>query len=156
MEDPDEIARFHDRCSDLMRELLDALAASPDRPRTFPEIALVPYDLTHVQFVLLASLWWLEDNYAPPTQAQLAQHAGTDAMMTSQVIRKLERRGLVDRHPDPVDSRARRLQLTITGAALLTSALADVEATDDAYFVTLEQGREAFLAALAALVSHNP
>jgi hypothetical protein len=38
MESPDEIARFHDRCSDLMRELLDALAAAPDRPRTFPEI----------------------------------------------------------------------------------------------------------------------
>jgi hypothetical protein len=35
---PDEIARFHDRCSDLMRELLDALAETPDRPRTFPEI----------------------------------------------------------------------------------------------------------------------
>src|SRR5438270_3976840 len=38
MLDPDEIARFHDRCSDLMRELLDALAAAPDRPRPFPEI----------------------------------------------------------------------------------------------------------------------
>ncbi|HWT23884.1 MAG TPA: hypothetical protein VN213_10295 [Solirubrobacteraceae bacterium] len=38
MADPGEIARFHDRCSDLMRELLDALAAAPDRPRTFPEI----------------------------------------------------------------------------------------------------------------------
>ena len=38
MDDPGEIARFHDRCSDLMRELLDALAAAPDRPRTFPEI----------------------------------------------------------------------------------------------------------------------
>jgi hypothetical protein len=38
MTDPDEIARFHDRCSDLMRELLDALAETPDRPRTFPEI----------------------------------------------------------------------------------------------------------------------
>ena len=36
--DPDEIARFHDRCSDLMRELLDGLAATPDRPRPFPEI----------------------------------------------------------------------------------------------------------------------
>jgi hypothetical protein len=33
-----EIARFHDRCSDLMRELLDALAETPDRPRTFPQI----------------------------------------------------------------------------------------------------------------------
>jgi hypothetical protein len=38
MVDPDEIARFHDRCSDLMRELLDALACAPDRPRPFPEV----------------------------------------------------------------------------------------------------------------------
>ena len=36
--DPDEIARFHDRCSDLMRELLDALAEAPDEPRPFPVI----------------------------------------------------------------------------------------------------------------------
>jgi hypothetical protein len=33
-----EIARFHDRCSDLMRELLGELSATPDRPRTFPQI----------------------------------------------------------------------------------------------------------------------
>jgi hypothetical protein len=38
MRDPEEIARFYDRCSDLMRELLDALAAAPDRPRPFPQI----------------------------------------------------------------------------------------------------------------------
>jgi hypothetical protein len=36
--DPGEIARFYDRCSDLMRELLDGLAAAPGRPRPFPEI----------------------------------------------------------------------------------------------------------------------
>jgi hypothetical protein len=38
MSEAGEIARFHDRCSDLMRELLDALAEAPDRPRPFPEI----------------------------------------------------------------------------------------------------------------------
>ena len=38
MSDAGEIARFHDRCSDLMRELLDALAEAPDRPRPFPQI----------------------------------------------------------------------------------------------------------------------
>jgi hypothetical protein len=38
MTDPGEIARFHDRCSDLMRELLDALAEAPDEPRPFPAI----------------------------------------------------------------------------------------------------------------------
>jgi hypothetical protein len=36
--DPGEIARFYDRCSDLMRELLDGLAATPDTRRTFPQV----------------------------------------------------------------------------------------------------------------------
>jgi hypothetical protein len=38
LDDPGEIARFYDRCSDLMRELLDGLAQAPDQPRPFPEI----------------------------------------------------------------------------------------------------------------------
>ena len=38
LEDAGDIVRFHHRCSDLMRELLDALAAAPGRTRTFPEV----------------------------------------------------------------------------------------------------------------------
>lgn len=38
MDDADEIARFYDRSSDLMRELLNWLAAAPDQPRTFPVV----------------------------------------------------------------------------------------------------------------------
>jgi hypothetical protein len=38
MVDAGEIGRFYDRCSDLMRELLDGLAAEPDRPRPFPQV----------------------------------------------------------------------------------------------------------------------
>jgi hypothetical protein len=38
MSDADEMARFRDRCSDLMRELLDELARAPDTPRAFAEI----------------------------------------------------------------------------------------------------------------------
>src|SRR3954447_15768803 len=38
MYDPGEIARFYDRVSPLMRELLDHLAADPGVPRPFPEI----------------------------------------------------------------------------------------------------------------------
>ena len=38
MEEPGDIALFHDRCSDLMRELLGELAGAPDRPRTFPDV----------------------------------------------------------------------------------------------------------------------
>jgi DNA-binding MarR family transcriptional regulator len=109
-----------------------------------------------VQFVLLASLWWLEEHGGPPTQARLAAHAGTDAMMTSQVLRRLEARGLLDRHPDPGDARARRLRPTETGSALTARALADVEAADEDYFAPLGDGRAAFLAALTALPSPGP
>ena len=38
LDDAEDVARFYDRCSDLMRELLDGLSATPDRPRPFPEI----------------------------------------------------------------------------------------------------------------------
>jgi hypothetical protein len=38
MDGADEVARFYDRCSDLMRELLDELARVPDTPRPFPHI----------------------------------------------------------------------------------------------------------------------
>jgi hypothetical protein len=38
MTDPGEIARFRDRCSLLMGELLDELARVPGRSRPFPEI----------------------------------------------------------------------------------------------------------------------
>ena len=38
MEDGEEIARFYDRCSDLMRALLDGLADAPDEPRPFPAV----------------------------------------------------------------------------------------------------------------------
>jgi DNA-binding MarR family transcriptional regulator len=105
-----------------------------------------------VQFVLLASLWWLEDHEPqPPTQARLAEQAGTDSMMTSQVLRKLEGRGLLKRVPHPTDSRARRLHLTSTGRDLIARALADVEAADSDYFAPVGRLYEPFLDALAAL-----
>jgi DNA-binding MarR family transcriptional regulator len=107
-----------------------------------------------VQFVLLASLWWLEDHEPePPTQARLAEQAGTDPMMSSQVLRKLEARALLERTPDPDDTRARRLHLTPAGRDLVAGALADVERADAAYFARLEHRQEGFLEALAALAA---
>jgi hypothetical protein len=38
MHEPGEIERFYDRCSDLMRELLEGVSRAPDRPLPFPEI----------------------------------------------------------------------------------------------------------------------
>ena len=112
--------------------------------------ALSPHGLTHVQFVLLASAWWLGQHEAP-TQQRLAEHAGTDPMMTSQVIRKLEERGFVVRQQDPADARARRIVLTPAGRSLLTKALRDVERADAEFFAGLGNERARFTRGLARL-----
>lgn len=71
-------------------------------------VTLKPFGLTHVQFVLLASLSWLEAS-GPVTQQRLASQASTDSMMTSQVVGALESRKLLSRQPHPTDGRARTL-----------------------------------------------
>jgi DNA-binding MarR family transcriptional regulator len=96
--------------------------------------ALAPLDLTHVQFVLLASTWWLNQQGEHPTQVALAAQAGTDVKMTSQVVRSLERKGLVDREVDEADTRARRLRVTRRGADLAPRAIAVVEQVDADFF----------------------
>jgi DNA-binding MarR family transcriptional regulator len=104
--------------------------------------ALAPHDLTHVQFVLLATAWWLGRDELP-TQQALAEQAGTDTMMTSQVVRKLAERGLLEREDDPKDARARRIRVTKAGLKTLTPALADVEQVDEEFFARLGKGRQA-------------
>src|SRR5690242_21374941 len=85
--------------------------------------ALRPLDLTHVQFVLLACTWWLNEQGDQPSQVALAAQAGTDTKMTSQVVRSLERKGLIERAVDESDTRARRLRVTKRGARLAPRAI---------------------------------
>jgi DNA-binding MarR family transcriptional regulator len=115
------------------------------------QAALRPHDLTHVQFVLLASAWWLDEHEGPPTQTQIAHHAATDPMMTSQVLRRLEDRKLLRRRQDAADSRARRITLTASGRRLLTGALADVETADREFFAALGTNTPRFLEDLGDL-----
>jgi DNA-binding MarR family transcriptional regulator len=96
--------------------------------------ALAPMDLTHVQFVLLACVWWLNQQDQHPSQVELATFAGTDVKMTSQVLRSLERKGLLGREIDPLDTRARLLRVTRPGARLAPRAIAVVERVDAEFF----------------------
>jgi DNA-binding MarR family transcriptional regulator len=121
--------------------------------------ALRPLELTHVQFVLLAVLWWFtEVRGERPSQRALADQAGTDRMMTSQVLRALEARGLVERPQHPNDSRARELRLTPAGADLAVRAIAVVEEVDRSFFSSVQErgNLEQTLLALAALEPERP
>jgi len=95
---------------------------------------LAPLGLTHVQFVLLSCAWWMNDHGLVPNQLELARQAGTDVKMTSQVVRKLEAKGLLERETDPDDTRARRLRVTPNGTELALAAIEHVERADAAFF----------------------
>jgi DNA-binding MarR family transcriptional regulator len=96
--------------------------------------ALAPLELTHVQFVLLACAWWLNEAGEQPSQVEVARQAGADVKMTSEVLRGLERRGLLERRSDGADARARQVVVTRKGAALAPKAIAAVEAVDAEFF----------------------
>jgi DNA-binding MarR family transcriptional regulator len=97
-------------------------------------VALAPLDLTHVQFVLLATTWWLNSHGEEPNQLSLATRAGTDVKMTSQVVRKLEAKALLRREVDATDTRARKLRVTDRGAEVAQRAIEAVEKVDAAFF----------------------
>jgi DNA-binding MarR family transcriptional regulator len=85
--------------------------------------ALAPLGLTHAQYVLLSSLYGMEQR---PSQRELADHAGLEALYVSKLARSLDADGLVQRTRDPVDTRTVRLSLTDRGRAVVEPAIAEV------------------------------
>lgn len=113
--------------------------------------ALERHGLTHVQFVLLAGLAWLEAREANVSQARLAQFCKTDAMMTSQVVRALEREGMIRRASSVADRRARSLQVSDRGAEILNKAMPAVLEADAGFFGCLPDGHAGLVQTLRFL-----
>lgn len=116
--------------------------------------ALDPLDLTPVQFALLQSVVELNGNREPVTQKALADHAKTDPMMTSQVLRTLEAKALVKRSAHPVDKRAMAIELTAKGSRTLERATGSVNAIDTRFFDAVDPA--SLVEALEALVPAPP
>lgn len=114
--------------------------------------ALSLVGLTHVQFVLLAGIYWLDTKGDKITQTCLATHAKTDRMMTSQVVRTLEATHLVRRSQDPDDSRAILLAITDKGRKLVVKAMEIVEDVDRVFFKTLNKRQKQFCSMLLGLL----
>ena len=113
--------------------------------------ALAPLELTHVQFALLAGLFWLERTGEPITQIELATCVSIDPMMTSQVVRELEKKGLIRRNPDPGDKRKSLLSSTLLGQELIPRAIRAVEEVDAQFFSILGRSEDKFLSFLKQL-----
>ncbi|WP_410634144.1 MarR family winged helix-turn-helix transcriptional regulator [Amycolatopsis sp. cmx-4-83] len=92
--------------------------------------ALAPVGLTHAQYVFLASLLDLQREQAP-SQRELADHTGLEALYVSKLARTLDADGLIERTRDPADTRSVRLALTVRGHEVVEPAIATVGALLD-------------------------
>ncbi len=99
---------------------------------------LEKYDITHSQFVLLASIHWLSLHHTQVTQIVLSAHTKIDPMTTSTVLRTLQSKGLIERQEHETDTRAKTVVLTEAGKKLIKKAVVTVETFDKAFFSVLK------------------
>ena len=104
------------------------------------EFVLRSMDLTHPQFVILATLGWLTREGNRVTQAAIGKMAGLDPNTVSQILKGREKKTLIIRE-QPSDGRAKNPVLTKKGSNILKKALPAVEAKDQEFFedLTLEE-----------------
>jgi MarR family transcriptional regulator, organic hydroperoxide resistance regulator len=100
--------------------------------------SLEQFDLTHSQFVLLASVLWLSATEDSVTQIALSQHTKIDPMTTSTVLRTLQAKGLLARQEHPTDTRAKTIHLTKEGERIVKKAVKTVEKFDADFFASIE------------------
>lgn len=117
---------------------------------------LATHDITPVQLLLLAGLEEMASDSELIKQSELANYCGADAMMTSQVVRSLEKRKLLKRDKHERDGRAIKLTLTKRGENLLREVLPKMLATDLGFFTGLGKRTGEFADALTMLLGERP
>ena len=112
------------------------------------EPILAAHDVTMWAYIVLSAL----RDGPTRTQAALAAAINADKTRLIPVLDELQRRGLIERVPDPADRRVRLLSLTPAGRKTQKAVRADIRAAEEAVLAdAAEQDRPGFLAALEAL-----
>ena len=108
--------------------------------------ALKPYNVSHIQHVILAILLWFEKSDEAPTQISLSRMANLDKMTVSKALRSLEERSYVKRYESKTDSRAKQMELTARGRELALILVPLVEKADEIFFAHLKgEARKTFI-----------
>lgn len=104
--------------------------------RSLIEKTLKPFNLTHPQFVMLATTAWLTRKGKLINQIDISKAAGLDPNTTSQIIRGLERKKCMQR-TRALNERSKNPFLTDRGSKVLEEALPAVEKADAMFFESL-------------------
>ena len=109
-------------------------------------------NLTHPQFVVLASLaYLLQDSNEEITQVMISKLSGIDVMTVSQILNLLEKNDFVKRKEHSRDTRAKAVILNKKGEEVLQKTVPLVEQIDEFFFGKLDTDEEQFKHFLARL-----
>ena len=102
-------------------------------------------NLTHPQFVVLASLAYLsQDSNEEITQVMISKLSGIDVMTVSQILNLLEKNDFVKRKEHSRDTRAKVVILNKKGEEILQTAVPLIEQIDELFFGKLDNDEEQF------------
>ncbi len=101
-------------------------------------------NLTHPQFVVLASLAYLSQNSNEVTQIMISKLSGVDVMTISQILGLLEKHNFLKRKEHSKDTRAKAVTLNKKGEEILQKAVPLVEQIDEFFFGKLDSDEEQF------------
>lgn len=99
-------------------------------------IELSKMDLTYAQFVLLSGVYWLSMQFDDVTQIMLINLTKSDKSMTSNVLKTLIAKKLINRREHSKDTRAKVVSITDDGKKIVKQAVLLVEKLDSGFFVT--------------------
>lgn len=103
------------------------------------------FEISHAQFVILATLLWFEAHEYDPTQASIASWTKLDKMTVSKSLKKLVTLQLVTRIEHENDPRAKSVSLANKGKKLIRKLIPLVEHQDEVFFSKLNQEEQTLL-----------
>jgi DNA-binding MarR family transcriptional regulator len=118
--------------------------------------ALEDYDISHAQFVIMATLMWFEAHGYETTQVLIINWTKLDKMTVSQSLKKLVARKLAKRMEHARDTRAKKVLLTASGKKLVEKLVPMVEKIDHKFFAKIPSLQEQkLIEMLTKLVNEN-
>jgi len=96
--------------------------------------ALEPYDISHAQFVIMATLLWFDAHDYDTTQVSIVMQTKLDKMTVSKSLKRLVSLGFVNRIEHQRDTRAKNVTLTDKGKEMVGTLVPIVEGVDAKFF----------------------
>lgn len=98
-------------------------------------------DLTCSQFEILSAMHYLQGIKPEVIQVDLSEKTSIDSMTTSTILRNLQKKGLITRHRNTMNTRAIIVRLTANGVESLEKAYQLIRASSELIYKDINENR---------------